>query len=69
VDQVWGILPEPAAFAEGVEDQPDVALPQIPHPAMNQLGAAAGRAGPKVAPLQQQHAVPAGCRIDGDPAR
>src|SRR5258706_8754185 len=64
---MWRVLKEKATFLQGFHDQPNVALFQIPHAAMCQLGAAAGRAFAEVALLQQQHVVPARRSIDSHP--
>ena len=55
---------QPAAFAERLEDQLDAALLQVANAAVDEFGAAAGRALAEVVLLEQHHAISARGRID-----
>src|SRR5579871_1827112 len=66
VDQVRGVSPQPAALAQRLQNQPDAALAEIAHAAVDQLGAAAGGALAEVAAFEEQHRVAAGRGVHGD---
>ena len=53
VDQMRGVLAENAAFLEGFHHQGDVALLEIAHAAVNELGGSAGGALAEIGLLQQ----------------
>ena len=61
-----GIVAEDAAFLQRFHDQRDVALLEIAHAAVNELGGAAGGALAEVALLEQADGVAARRGIDGD---
>src|SRR5208283_5082492 len=56
-DQVRGVLKKQSALLEGFHDERDVALFEVTHAAMHQLGAAAGGALAEIALLEQEHVV------------
>src|SRR5947209_2724364 len=55
--QMWRVLKQKATLFEGLHHQPNIALLQITHAAMCQLGAAAGSAFAEVPLLKQQHVI------------
>ena len=61
--QVGGIPQQTMPFAERSVDETDFALPEVAHPPVDQLGAAAGSPAGKVAALEQQRPVSAGRRV------
>ena len=65
-DQVRRVLQQQAALVQRLHHQPNVALLQVAHAAVHQLGAAAGRAFAEVALLQQQRGISAAGRVDRD---
>ena len=67
VHNVRSVLQKQTALLERLHDEANIALLQITHAAMRQLGAAARRAFAKVALLQQQHIVAPRSRIDRNP--
>src|SRR5438105_1071539 len=52
-DEVRGVPAEPAAFPQGVEDEPDPPLPEIADAAVDEFRAAARRARPEVAAFEK----------------
>ena len=65
VDQVRGVLEQQRTLVQCLANKWDIALRQISHSAMNELGAAAGGSVREVARFQEQGAVAAGGGIDG----
>ena len=63
--QRCGIFKQTPPFEQGMAHQRQVALAQVAHTAMDQLGAARGRAAGEVAALKQQRTVAARGGIDG----
>ena len=66
MDQVRGILAENAAFLQRLHDEGHVALLEVAHAAVDELGGAAGSALAEVALLDQANGVAARGGIDGD---
>src|SRR5260370_15622503 len=64
VHYVGRVLQKQTALLERLHDQPNIALLQVAHAAVCQLGAATGRAFAEVALLQQQDIVAASRGID-----
>ena len=60
------VLSKQSALLERFHDQRDVALLEIAHAAVHELGAAARRALAEVVLLEQQDVVAAAGRVDGD---
>src|SRR6187399_1370060 len=66
VDDVRGVAVEQAAFAESLQDEGDVALFEVAHAAVDELGAAAGGALGEVVGFEEEGLEAAGGGIDGD---
>ena len=60
------ILAQDSTFLQRLHHQRDISLLKIPHAAVYQFRAAAGRAFSEIALLQQQHLIAARGRIHGD---
>ena len=60
-----GVLLQPAPLPQRLENQRDVALTQIPHAAVDQLGASTRCPLGEITAFQQQHAIAAGSRVHG----
>ena len=66
VHEVRRILAQQAALLQRLHHQRDVALLQIAHAAVDQLGGAAGGRFAEVFALEQQHVIAARGRVDCD---
>ena len=67
MDQVRGVLQEQATLLQRFHYERDIALLQVAHAAVDQLGAAARGALAKIALFQQEYVVIAGGGVNGDP--
>ncbi len=65
MDQVRSVLERKRTFVQCLANKWDIALRQVSHSAMNELGAPAGRAVGEVARFEEQSAVAAGGGING----
>ena len=59
------VLAQQSALFQRLHDQREVALLQVAHAAVHQLGAAAGSAFPEVALFQQKNVIAAAGGVDG----
>ena len=65
MDQVGGIAEQKTAFVECLADERDISLPQVAHPAVDQLRAPARCPVSKVEGFEQERPVPPRGRVDG----
>ena len=66
MDDMRRVAGQPPALAQRLEHKRDVALPQVPHATVHELGRAARGALAEIALLEQRHGVTARRGIDGD---